>query len=168
MRFFLKAIDSMSEWSGKLFAFIIYGGMVVLVYEVLARYIFVAPTIWAHGLSQRIFCAYYLMSGAYVLLHKGHINMDLIYNRFSIRQRAILDLITAWLVIGTGVVIAWQGSIFAWTSLKNLEVCLSAWRAPLYPVKVLVPVSGVLLTLQALAKFIRDLHTAITGREYEH
>jgi len=168
MKRLLKAIDGISEWSGKPFAYLLWPGVVVLVYEIVARYIFDAPTIWAHGTTQRIFAAYYFIGGAYVLLHKSHINMDVIYSRFSLRTRAILDVIGASLFFAFCGVLLWWGSGYAWDSLMRLEPCNTPFRAPLYPVKLMVPLGALLILLQGLAKFGHDLFTAITGRQYEH
>ena len=167
MRHLLKGIDATSVWTGKLVAFLIYTGTVVLVYEIVARHLFNAPTIWAHGTVQRVFAAYYILGGAYVLRYKAHVNMDVIYNRFSLRTRAILDLITAPLFFAFCGVILWYGANFAWESLVRLEPCETPFRAPLYPVKLMLPLGAFLILLQGLAKFSRDLVTAITGRQYE-
>jgi len=168
MKCVLVAIDATSEWSGKIIGFMIYAGMAVLVYEVAARYLFNAPTIWAHGVSQRIFAAYYILAGACVLRYKQHINMDVVYNRFSLRTRAIVDLITSVFFFAFVGVLLWQGADFAWTSLMNLEPCHTPFRAPVYPVKLMVPLGALLILLQGLAKFSRDLITAITGRQCEY
>ncbi len=168
MKRLLKAIDGISEWSGKLFAFLLWPGVAVLVYEIVARYIFDAPTIWAHGTSQRIFAAYYFIGGAYVLLHKSHINMDVIYSRFSLRTRAILDVIGASLFFAFCGVLLWWGAEFGWASLIRLEPDNTPFRAPLYPVKLMIPLGALLILLQGLAKFGHDFFTAITGREYEY
>jgi len=168
MKRLLKITDATSEWSGKLFAYLMWPGMVVLVYEIGARYIFNAPTMWAHGTAQRIFAAYYIIGGAYCLLHKAHISMDLIYNRCSLRTRAILDLIGAlFFFVFCGVLLWWGGS-YAWDSLMRLEPCSTPLRAPLYPVKLMIPLGALLILLQGLAKFGHDLFTAITGRGYEY
>jgi len=163
-----KAIDAVSEWSGKLFAYLLWPGVVVLVYEIFLRHLFDAPTIWAHGTTQRIFAAYYFIGGAYVLLHKSHINMDVIYNRFSLRTRAILDVVGTSLFLAFCGVLLWWGSGYAWESLMRLEPCGTPFRAPLYPVKLMIPLGALLILLQGLSKFGHDLFTAITGREYEH
>ena len=167
IRRLFKAIDATSDWSGKLVSFLIFAGMIVLVYEIILRYIFNAPTIWAHGISQRLFATYYILAGAYVLRHKGHISMDVVYNRFSLRGRAILDLITASLFFAYCGVLLWPGALFAWKSLMQLEPCNTVFRAPLYPVKLMIPLGALLIVLQGLAKFARDFITAITGRQYE-
>jgi len=166
MRSLLKAIDSISDWSGKLVAFLVWPGVAVLVWEIGARHLFNAPTIWAHGIAQRLFAAYYILGGAYALLYKLHVSMDIIYNRFSLRTRAILDLFTASLLFATCVVLLWQGFGYAWESLSRLEACHTTFHAPVYPVKLMIPIAALLLLLQGLAKFYRDLITAITGRQY--
>lgn len=168
MKTLLKTIDATSEWSGKLVALLFYAMMGVLVWEVVVRYTFNAPTIWAHGISLRIFGAYTVLAGAYVLLHKGHIAMDLVYSRFSLRTKAIVDLITAPFFFAFCGVLLWYGSSFAWTSLMMLEIDDTAFRAPIYPVKLAVPLGAFLILLQGLAKYSRDFITAISGRQCEY
>ena len=80
--------------------------------------------------------------------------------------------ISSWQVVVTGIfffvfcgVMLWKGIDFAWTSLSRLEPDATPWRAPLYPIKMMIPLGALLILLQGLAKFIRDLVTAITGRE---
>jgi len=164
----LKIIDGVSEWSGKLFAYLLWPGVAVLVYELFLRHLFNAPTIWAHGTTQRIFAAYYFICGAYVLLHKSHINMDVIYSRFSLRTRAILDVLGSSLFFAFCGVLLWWGVGYAWESLIRLEPCNTPFRAPLYPVKLMIPLGASLILLQGLSKLWHDLFLAITGREYEH
>ena len=168
MKTLLKTIDATSEWSGKLVSLMFYAMMGVLVWEVVVRYAFNAPTIWAHGISVRIFAAYAILAGAYVLLHKGHIAMDLVYSRFPLRTKVIVDLITASLFFAFCGVLLWYGSSFAWTSLMMLELDDTAFRAPIYPIKLMVPVGAFLILLQGLAKYSRDFITAISGRQCEY
>jgi len=168
MKRLLHVIDGISEWSGRLVSFTIYAGMAVLIYEIVSRHLFNAPTIWAHGMSQRFFAAYYILAGAYVLRYRAHINMDVIYSRFSLRTRAILDLVTVWFFFAFIGVLVWYGSLFAWESLSRLEPCHTPFRAPIYPNKLMVPLGGFLILLQGLAKLSRDLITAITGRQCEY
>ncbi len=168
MKFLLKSIDAISENVGKWFSFALYGAMVILLYEVTARYLFNAPTTWVHQTSLSIFGFYYFLAGAYVLRHNAHINMDIIYKRFSLRTRAIIDLITAFVFFAMCITLVWHGSLFALRSISILEVDSTPLRAPLYPVKIMLPVGAFLLLLQGLAKFTRDFITAVTGRQYEH
>jgi len=164
----LKAIDATSEWSGKVVGFSIYAGTVVLIWEIIMRYAFNAPTMWAHETSLRFFAAYYMLSGAYVLRHRSHINIDVIYNLLSLRGRAIIDLIAALFLFAMCGAYLWYGFPWAWKSVLILETDPTPLRAPLYPMKLMVPLGAFLLLLQGLANFSRDFITAVTGRQYEY
>lgn len=168
MRRLLKIIDGISEWSGKLFSYLLWPGVAVLIYEVVARHLFNAPTIWAHGTTQRIFAVYYFICGAYVSLYRDHITMDLIYTRFSLRKRAFLDIIGFLFFFSFCGVLLWYGSRYAWTSLIRLEPCNTPFRAPLYPIKLAIPLGALLILLQELANLWRNVYIAITGKQYEY
>lgn len=167
-RSLLKIIDSISEWAGKCTSFLILPGIAVLAWEVISRYGFNQPTMWAHGTSQRFFAIYYILGGAYVLRYRDHVTVDLIYSRFPPRTKAILDLITSLAFFVFCGVLLWQGLGFALTSLSQLEPDDTPWRAPVYPVKLMIPVGALLILLQGLANFSRNLVTAITGRKCEY
>jgi TRAP-type mannitol/chloroaromatic compound transport system permease small subunit len=168
MKHLLKIIDGISEWSGKLFSYLLWPGVAVLIYEVAARHLFNAPTIWAHGTTQRVFAVYYFICGAYVSLYRDHIRMDLIYTRFSPRKRAILDIIGFLFFFSFCGVLLWFGSRYAWTSLIQLEPCNTPFRAPLYPIKMAIPLGALLILLQELANLWRNVYIAITGKQYEY
>ncbi len=157
-----KAIAVLNKWVGKIAAYLLYPGMIVLVYEVVARYLFNAPTIWAHGVSQRIFAVYFVLGAPYVLLKNGHIRMDMFYSRFTPRVRAMIDLATSPMLFATIFVLVYFGWDFAWTSIKVFENDSTPLHAPLWIIKVWIPITGVLLLLQALSNFCQDLITAIT------
>jgi TRAP-type mannitol/chloroaromatic compound transport system permease small subunit len=168
MKRLLKIIDSISDWSGRLFSYLLWPGVAVLVYEVVARYVFNAPTIWAHGTTQRIFAVYYFICGAYISLNRSHITMDIIYERFSPRKKAILDIIGFIFFFAFCGVLLWYGSRYAWVSTINLEPDNTPFRAPLYPIKMMIPVGALLIILQELANLWRNIYFAITGESYEH
>jgi TRAP-type mannitol/chloroaromatic compound transport system permease small subunit len=167
MKRLLKIIDGLSEWSGKLFAYLFWPGVAVLVFEVVARYGFNSPTIWAHGTTQRIFSVYYFICGAYISLTRSHINMDIFYNRCTPRKKAILDIISFCFFFSFCGVLLWSGFRYAWVSLINLEPCNTPFRAPLYPVKLMIPLGALLIILQELAQLWRNLYFAIKGEPYE-
>ncbi len=157
-----KSINVLNKWVGKIAAYLLYPGMLVLVYEVVARYVFNEPTIWAHGVSQRIFAVYFVLGAPYVLSKNGHIRMDMLYSKFTPRVRAIVDLVTSPMLFATIFVLIYFGWDFAWTSIKVLENDSTPLHAPLWIVKAWIPITGVLLLLQALSNFCQDVITAIT------
>ena len=168
MKAALRIIDTVSLWTGKYGSFLIYVGIALVMQEVVLRYVFNSPTIWGYGTYQRTFAFYHIIGGAYVLLCKAHINMDLIYNKLPLRQRAILDVLTFPIFLAFTGVLLWYGSAFAWVSLSMLEECGTPFHAPVYPVKIAVPIAAFLILLQGLAGLIRSVITAITGRQCEY
>lgn len=164
----LKAIDAISGWAGKIISFLIVPTVLILVYETVMRYGFNAPTPWVHHISWNLTGPFFLLGGAYGLLHRGHVNMDVIYNRFPLRWRAIIDLFTAILFFLFVGVLLWKGMGYAWDSVLGLENSGCPLYFPIYPIKLFLPIAAFLLLLQGSAKFIRDLVTAISGEKYEH
>jgi len=161
----LRFIDTISDWSGKIVSFIIVFMITFMGYEVVLRYIFNAPTLWVFETVQFLFGAFCILGGAYALRHRAHVNMEVVYVRFPLRMRAIVDLITSTLFFFFIVVLLWGGWEFAWRSVQTLETTFTPWNPPLYPLKLTIPIAASLILLQGLAKFVRDLIVAITRRE---
>lgn len=153
----LNFIDAMNEKAGRGIGFLIYPGVLILFIEVILRYGFGQPTIWAHGYSQRIFAVYFILIGAYTLLHKGHVRMDLVYSRLSLRGRLFLDLLGTALLIAWCVVLLWKGSLFFWSSFTVREVDQAVLGHPVYPVKFFIPVGVFFLVLQWLGNLSRTV-----------
>jgi TRAP-type mannitol/chloroaromatic compound transport system permease small subunit len=161
----LHFIDLLSEWIGKASAFLVLALSFVIGYEVVARYLFNRPTIWAHELSAMIFGAYIILGGAYLLSAGRHVNMDLIYGFLSPKKKALIDIITFWFFALFCVALVWKGGDTAWYSLKIREQARTMWSPPLYPIKLVLPIGAFLLLLQGIAKFIRDAITLAKGGE---
>ena len=130
----LRIIDSISEWSGKICSFLVYAGIIMLVFEVVARYFFDSPTVWAHGYSQRLFGSYFVLVGAYTLLQNGHVRIDIIYQRFSLRKRAFFDLINYLMLLIWSFVLIKEGSSFFASSWAIREADEMVLAHPIYPV----------------------------------
>ena len=165
VRRFLALVDNLNDQVGKIVSMLIIFMVLILVYEVVLRYIFNSPTLWAHETSEYFFGVHFFLGGAYALRHAAHVNVEVIYSRFSPRVRAILDIITSVFFFLICAVLLWKGGAMAWTSLMKLEHTNTVWAPPLYPLKMMVPIGAFLILLQGLAKFIRDFHIAITRKE---
>jgi TRAP-type mannitol/chloroaromatic compound transport system permease small subunit len=158
----LTGIDALNDWVGKVFSFGVLLMFVLVVSEVVRRYFFNAPTVWSNEFTQMIFGAYIIVSGGHILRWGGHVNVDILYSRLSSRIRAILDIITFFLfLMFVGMMLLYGGSL-ALESLKSLEHSQSAWNPPLYPVKLMIPIGALMLLLQGIAKFIRDILTLVS------
>ena len=161
----LGVVDSLNEWIGRIAAYSLYALFAVMLFEVIARYAFNAPTQWSFELTLFIFAYATFLGGGYVLLHKAHVNVDIFYSRLPPRGRAIIDLCTAPIIFIFVVVLLWQGWAVFWNSFSFLEhSTVSRWNPPMYPIKIALPIGAGLVLLQALVKFIRDIIIAARGR----
>lgn len=161
----LNTIDNISEWSGKIVSFLIPIIVLVMMYEVVGRYVFNAPTVWSFESSIFLFGTAIIIGGAYTLRHGAHVNVDIAFTRFSPRGKATLNVITALIFFAFVGTMAWLAVGFSWKSITYLEQSDSLWSPPIYPFKMMLPIGAFLITLQGLAKFIRDLVIVVTGRE---
>ncbi len=164
MRRVLEAIDAISEWTGRITAFLIPGMMLIMTYEVVARYLLKSPTIWAMESTQYLFLATTALGGAYVLRHDGHVNVPILYSRLSTRTQAIVDVVTSlffFLFMGALFRASWITTV---ESVVYLEHSPTYWEPPIYPVYIVMTAGIFLIILQALAKLVRDFATAITGK----
>jgi TRAP-type mannitol/chloroaromatic compound transport system permease small subunit len=153
----LRAVDKLNIAIGKTVSLLIIAGIVVLFYEVVARYIFGQPTIWAHGYTQRIFGSYFVLVGAYTLIRKEHVRVDILLNAASPRGRAFLDLLNMAFLIIWGAVLSWEAFWFFEDSWRFNEVDESALRHPLWPVKLTMFLGVAMITLQGVVEAVRAL-----------
>jgi TRAP-type mannitol/chloroaromatic compound transport system permease small subunit len=154
---FLYFIDSLSTWTGKAFAWLILVLTLGVSYEVLVRYVFRAPTTWAFDFSYINYGAMFLMAGAYTLSRGGHVRADVVYRFLRPRTQASLDLVLYIIFFLPAVAaLIYAGWFYAATSIRFREVSIfSPAGVPIFPLKALIPATGVLLLLQGIAEITR-------------
>lgn len=160
---FLEKIDAINKKVGEAISFLIFPMVGVVAFEVFMRYWLNAPTEWGFETTGFLFGGYAILSGAYTFVCKSHVHVDLVYNRFSPRKRAMADLFTQLFFFLFAFILLWKGSIFAWESLMSLEKSGTLWNPPIYPVKLMIPVGTTLLLLVGVVKYIRDFLIAKKG-----
>jgi len=161
---FLGTIRSVSDWIGYISAFLIPVMMLVMTYEVVARYLFNSPTIWVMETSQYLYLASTALGGAFLLLNRGHVNVSLLYRHLGVRARAIVDILTSmgfFLFVGALFYSTWSVTVEA---VSNLEKSPSYWEPPIYPVYIIMTCGIAMTLLQGMVKLIEDCATAYTGR----
>jgi TRAP-type mannitol/chloroaromatic compound transport system permease small subunit len=167
MKIVLRVIDSISDWTGKISSFLIIVITGVILFEIIARYIFARPTTWAFEISLALYGIYVALLGAYVLVTDGHVNVDIVYARLSPRTKAGVSLFS-WLIffLWCGALV-WTGWIRGWESLLIGERESTAFGCPIYPIKFSLAVGGSFLFLQGLAVYVRNVYTFVTGRKID-
>jgi len=164
---FIRAIDKISEWTGAFSAWLVIPLMLVVIYEVVRRHFFNAPTGWGYDTCWMLFAAQFLIGGAFTLLRKGHIRIDIIYGILSERVKLIYDTIINIVIIFPPMILfSWAGVFFAadaWMSGEKLST--TNWFFPAGPSKSLIPIGFFLLALQCLAEIIRNIRQFQKGEQ---
>ncbi len=163
---FVRFIDSIAIWSGRLFCWLAVPLVFALTYEVIARYAFRAPTIWAFDVSYMLYGSHFMLGAAYTLYKGGHIRTDLFYQSWSVRTRGMVDAGLYLFLFFPGMIFFfWMGLQEALHSIDIREVSdQSAWRPPLYPFKTVIPVAAALLLVQGVSEFLKAAYAARHGR----
>jgi TRAP-type mannitol/chloroaromatic compound transport system permease small subunit len=157
MRNVLFFVDRISTLVGQTFSWLIVVLTFLITWEVFARYALNAPNPWAFDLMIMLYGAAFMMAGAYTLAKNGHVRGDVLYSFFPPRLQAGLDLLLYIVFFIPGVVaLVWAGTTYAAESLAIREhSTLTANGPPLYPFKMVIPLSGILLLLQGCVEIVR-------------
>jgi TRAP-type mannitol/chloroaromatic compound transport system permease small subunit len=163
---FFKFIDRISEWTGGLAAWLIIPLLAAVVYEVFMRHVLNMPTKWGYDTAWMLFAAQFLIGGAYTLMRKGHIRIDIVYNVLSERGKLIHDALCYFICfLIPSVLFTWAGIRFAAEAWKAGEkLSTTNWFFPAGPPKTLIPLGFFLLALQAVAEFIRAMRALAERR----
>ena len=165
----ISVIDAISISIGKAVAWLILPMVGSLVYEVICRYFFVAPTIWANDISTILYGIFWMLGAAYALQNKLHIRTDFLYEKWSVRQQGIVDSVLYILLYFPGVgIFLWIGWEFAWCSVMFMErIITSPWMPYIWPLKLAIPVSTFLLLIQGVSELLKSLYAAYTGMRFD-
>jgi TRAP-type mannitol/chloroaromatic compound transport system permease small subunit len=164
----IRVIDTISDWSGRIVCWIIIPLVGSLAWEVVARYVFNAPTVWAYDVSYMLYGAFFMLGAGYALLRGGHIRTDMLYQNWSPRRQGAVDAVCyLFLFFPAMLFLLWMGGQEFWHSWEIGERSdASPWRPILYPLKAVIPVTAVLLLMQGLSEFLKSLSAVRTGRAY--
>jgi len=164
---YLRFQDGLSEWLGRATSWLTLGIIGVLLYEVVARYIFNAPTVWGHELATMFFGALSILAGSYTLRHRQHVCSDVIYRLMPSRAQAFCDLIVFALGILVLSVFFKMSVEFAYRSWQIGEYSNSSiWRPLVWPIKTTIPVAVGFLILQCVAELVRAA-ARLLGVQYD-
>ncbi|HXG16068.1 MAG TPA: TRAP transporter small permease subunit [Calidithermus sp.] len=165
MRRLIRAIDLVSFWSGRAFAWLIVALTFVVSVEVFKRYILNAPTAWIFDFNNMLYGTLFMMCGAYALALGGHVRADFVYVSLRPRVQAALDLALYLLFFVPGILgLIYAGADYAADSWRIGEhSTVTAEGPPVYHFKTVIPVAGVLVMLQGLAEIVRCVVCLRTG-----
>ena len=166
----IRIIDKFTDTTGTWVAWLNVPLVVVVAWEVTARYAFNAPTIWSFDLTYMLYGTIFMLGAAYAL-HKGaHIRTDFFFEKWSTRTKGVIDSV-AYIVfffpsIFTFLIVSGAEGWYAFGIGETSEQ--TPWRPIQWPFKMVVPLACLLLIVQGVSETIKSLHAAYTGVELEH
>jgi TRAP-type mannitol/chloroaromatic compound transport system permease small subunit len=161
----VRAIDQVSYWSGKAFAWLIVALTFVVSIEVFKRYILNSPTAWIFDFNNMIYGTLFMMCGAYTLAQSGHVRADFVYGSLKPRAQAALDLALYFLFFIPGIAgLIYAGTDYAAASWRIGEhSTVTAEGPPVYHFKSVIPIAGALVLIQGAAEIIRCIECLRQG-----
>jgi TRAP-type mannitol/chloroaromatic compound transport system permease small subunit len=152
---FFSWIDKVVDRSARIVCYLIFVIMVITVIDVTARYVFNQPLLWGWLTNRLLFGVFILFAGVYTLYKGEHIRIEIFYDHFSPRLKTIARLIALVAFLAFMGVLVWQAGWMGWNSLMMKEKAPGAFRIPLYPFKLLIPVVAFLFLLEGISYFRR-------------
>jgi TRAP-type mannitol/chloroaromatic compound transport system permease small subunit len=154
----LNPIDRLSKTLGEWLSYVFLASVAIISYEVVARYFFNAPTIWAHESTIALTAIGFVFGGAYTMQRRGHIAITIVYSLFPPRARRVLDVLNVLVELFYLSLLFYAGWIVAGKSWQFMETSASAWNQPT-PVllKTVLVVGAGLMILQACAHLVQAL-----------
>ncbi|MCL4765600.1 MAG: TRAP transporter small permease subunit [Hyphomicrobiaceae bacterium] len=159
-------IDRLSVWVGRIASWMVIPIIFAMIYEVVARYAFTAPTIWAFDISRMFYGAMFVLGAAYGLSRGVHIRSDFLYRDWSVRTQGRVDAtLYVLFFFPSMILLLWVSFDWAWTSLIRGERGMDTAFAPLLgPVRSALPIGVLLLVVQGVSELLKSIYAARTGR----
>ncbi len=164
--FFIRPIESITAFFGWLSACIIPVLAVLIVYEVISRYAFRAPTYWAFEISYMLMGTTLMLAIAFCLQLRRHIRVDFLYDQVSPKKRALIDIV-GFVVFLLPMLVwcAWGLWVYFLEAYKVNEVSgESAWNPIIWPFKYTFTLGFYLLGIQTVAEICKCV-LVMMGRE---
>lgn len=157
MRFFARLI----HWSGKIAALALISLVVLVVYDASMRYLFQSGSIALQELEWHLFDVIILLSIAYTFSHDAHVRVDIFYDRFSPKTKAIVNLLgSLFFVLPFSLLIIYLGIDFVALSFSQMEASADPGGLPYrFIIKSFVPLAFFLMMIQTLHVMVTSYRT---------
>ncbi len=154
---FDEIIDHTNERVGRITAFLVIPLVAVVIYEVLARYLFNAPTVWAFELTTFIYGIHYMVGLGYTLKQQGHVSIDIVEAKLPTKVRNLLKIIVGFILfIPTVGFLTYGSARYAVNSWQSMERASTSWAPLLAPYKTFMAIGFILLLIQGISTIIQS------------
>jgi len=162
MHSFIKNYVLITDWVcekvGRITMYLVFVMMFILILSFVTRNIINFPLIWIIEMAQFIITAYYILGGSYSMLTDDHVRMDLFYSKFSEKNKSRMDAFTSIFLFFYLVTLLY-GSISSLNyTLETNQRLFTAWRPYVWPIKSFMTFGILLMLLQTVSMFFKDLY----------
>ena len=156
-------LDNINKYIGEVTNYVVILLMLVVVFEVITRRFFSRPTIWSFEIITMLYGFHFMMLAGYAYLNKSLVNVDILYDKFSLKTKLLLDFFTHIIFFFPFVIIIiFGGTKFAYYALESGEKSWSAWAPIQWPIKMVIPISMFFLFLQGISEFLKCINSLIS------
>ena len=159
-------IDKWSKWIGNVVCWITMPLMLAMTYEVLARKLFLAPTIWAYDMSRFLYGALFMLGAGYALSKGVHIRADFLYRNFKTKNQGKIDFWLYLLFYFPGLIVfLFMTTGFVQESIMRGEKGMdTAWMPYMWPIKACLWLGIVFLLVQGISELLKSYWAATKGK----
>ena len=161
-----RAIDAFNRKQGEWSALLILPLTIVVIYEVIMRYVFDAPTIWGFELTTFLYGVHFMLGLAYTDVTDGHVKVDIFTARAKPRTQAFFVIVANLLIflpVFTCMTIwSWK---YAITSTLQHELNSTSWAPPVWPIKLIMAVAFSFLLIQGISTVIKALNALSSSQK---
>ena len=159
-------IDKWSKWIGNVVCWITMPLMLAMTYEVLARKLFLAPTMWAYDMSRFFYGALFMLGAGYALSKGVHIRADFLYRNFKVKTQGLIDFWLYLLFYFPGLLaFFYMTSIFVIESIQRGEKGMdTAWMPYMWPIKACLWFGILFLLVQGISELFKSYYAAKKGK----
>lgn len=158
--YYVKYVDYISTKLGRVAMYSIFLMIIVMLLGAITRNILNIPLSWTVEMAQFIITGYYIMGGAYSMQLKEHVRMDLLYDRWTDKTKAKVDVCTNFFLLFY-LVTLFIGSISSTMyAIEYNQRNFSQWNPSMVPIKIIMVFGIFLMILQTISTFFKDLAKA--------
>jgi TRAP-type mannitol/chloroaromatic compound transport system permease small subunit len=155
----VRYVDGVNRVVGRFAMYLIFVMIGILFYSTISKSFF-DPSLWTLEMAQFTMAAYYLLGGGYSMQTDSHVRMDLLYERWSDKTKAKVDSVTVLLLIFYLVFLLYGAISSTSYALQYGEESYSSWAPRMAPIKIIMSIGIVLMLLQAIAIFFKNVASA--------
>ncbi len=157
----MRVLDNLTEFIGRLAAFVLVALTLLIVYDAFSRYLFHSGSIALQELEWHFFDLVIMLGIVYALKEGAHVRVDIFYAGFSLKRKALINIISQLLfILPFSLLIVYVGFDFVMQSYMQNEGSSDPGGLPYrFVVKSLMLLSFSLLALQSLSELIKEIKT---------